>query len=257
MKPFFSAFAVIAASALLLAACNKKDSTPTPTLAPTVAPYGKVAVSFTNQVDGQPVAMNGTLYTNANGNQYNISLLKYYVTNFTLVKADGTETNFKTYKLIDGSDASTGNFSLDSVANGNYTAVKFYIGVDSTRNHTGAQDGDLDPINGMIWSWNTGYIFFKHEGQYRDNTGTMKPLLFHLGTDAALTAITVPVTPFEVSGNTRSLFLDFNLNSLYTSPVNMDFNVDNNHQSTSSGDRRWIGDMQSNLADAFLFDKVQ
>ena len=249
-------FALLALAALSIASC-KKDSNSATTPEPQPDPYGKVAVSFANEVDGQPLQMGSTLYSNANGNQYNVSLLKYYVTNFTLVKNDGTETNFKTYKLIDGSDTTSGKFTLDSVANGTYTSVRFYLGVDSTRNHTGAQDGDLDPIHGMIWSWSTGYIFFKHEGQYKNSSGTMKPLLFHLGTDAALTSITVPVTPFEVRGNSRSLFLKFNLNSLYTSPVNMDFNVDNNHQSTASTDRRWIEQMQGNLADAFLFDKVQ
>jgi len=253
------AFAVISFSLSVLASCKKDDSTTTPPTAttPTVAPYGKVAVTFTNQVDGQAMNTSGSWFTNPTGNPFNISLLKYYVTNFTLVKEDGSERNFKTYKLIDGADASTGKFTLDSVANGNYTAVKFYLGVDSARNHTGAQEGDLDPIHGMIWTWSTGYIFFKHEGQYKDATGATKSLLLHLGTDAALASITVPVTKFEVKGDTRNLFLKFNLNSMYGSPTNVDFNVDNSRMSTAAGDRPWIATMKANAADAFSFDKVQ
>ena len=252
-------FATIGFALLALSSCKKDEdttTTPTPTT-PAVDPYGKVAVTFTNEIDGQALATTGTWYTNPAGNPYNISLLKYYVTNFTLVKEDGSEKNFKTYKLIDGSDATTGKFTLDSVANGAYTAVKFYLGVDSARNHTGAQEGDLDPIHGMIWTWSTGYIFFKHEGQYKDATGTAKSLLLHLGTDAALASITVPVTKFEVKGNTRNLFLKLNLNSLYASPNSIDFNVDNSRMSTASGDRRWIAEMVGNATDAFTFDKVQ
>lgn len=258
MKTKFSAFKAVLFALITLPAvssCNKGGEEPvTP-----IAAKGKVVVNFSNEVDGQPItSLNmGSLRTNGAGNQYNIALLKYYVSNFTLVKEDGSETNFKNYKLIDGSDASTGQFTLDSVANGNYTSVKFYLGVDAARNHTGAQDGDLDPINGMIWTWNTGYIFFKHEGQYKDNSGQMQSLVFHYGTDPALATITVPVTKFEVSGNTKNLFLKFNLNSLYTSPANIDFNVDNNHQSDRASDAPWIATMKSNVADAFSFDKVQ
>ncbi len=255
----FKAVAVIGFSLLALSSCKKDDGTTTPTTptTPSVDPYGKIAVTFTNEVDGQALNTSGSWYTNPNGNPYNFSLLKYYVTNFTLVKEDGSEKNFKTYKLIDGADAASGKFTLDSVANGNYTAVKFYLGVDSARNHTGAQDGDLDPIHGMIWTWNTGYIFFKHEGQYKDASGIAKSLLLHLGTDAALSSVTVPVTKFEVKGNTRSLFLKLNLNSMYASPNAIDFNVDNSRMSTASGDRPWIANMKANAADAFLFDKVQ
>lgn len=256
----FKAFAVFSFSLFALSSCKKDDgstTTPTTPTTPNVATNGKVAVTFTNEIDGQALATTGTWYTNPNGNPYNLSLLKYYVTNFTLVKEDGSEKNFKTYKLIDGADASTGKFTLDSVANGNYAAVKFYLGVDSTRNHTGAQEGDLDPIQGMIWTWSTGYIFFKHEGHYKDASGTAKPLLLHLGTDAALASITIPVTKFEVKGNTRSLFLKLNLNSLYASPNTVDFNVDNSRMSTASGDRPWIANMVANAADAFTFDKIQ
>ena len=105
-------------------------------------------------------------------------MLKYYVSNFTLVKADGSETNFKNYQLLDASEPSSLTFALDSVLNGEYTSVKFLIGVDSSRNHTGVQDGALDPVHGMIWSWNTGYIFFKHEGNFKDSTGTTRPLIY-------------------------------------------------------------------------------
>ena len=214
-------------------------------------------MSFSNEVDGQPINMGTMAYTNAAGNNYRVDLLKYYVTNFTLIKDDGTEKNFGNYNLIDAADSASTKFMLDSVINGAYTSVRFYLGVDSTRNHTGAQDGALDPIHGMIWSWNTGYIFFKHEGGYRNNGGTNQSLLFHYGTDDALTRITIPIARCEVKGDTRKLFLKFNLNKLYAAPNRIDFNMDNNHMSSSSADRTWIGQMKANFPNAFLFDKVQ
>lgn len=45
-----------------------------------------------------------------------------------------------------------------------YTSIHFAIGVDSATNVTGAHSGPLDPMNGMYWAWQSGYINFKLEG---------------------------------------------------------------------------------------------
>lgn len=253
----FKAFTLICASALIVSSCKKSEDAPQKIDDPIYAPYGKLQVRFANEVDGQPVSLGAIANTNAAGNKYSVDLLKYYVTNFTLVKEDGTEKNFKNYNLIDASDSASTHFTLDSVINGAYTSVKFYIGVDADRNHTGAQEGALDPINGMIWTWNTGYIFFKHEGNFKDSTGATKSLLFHLGTDRGLSTITVPVSKFEVKGNAKTLYLKFNLNKLYAAPNKIDFNYDNSHMSTDRNDAFWISAMTGNMPNAFLFDKVQ
>lgn len=55
--------------------------------------------------------------------------------------------------------------------------VKFDIGTDSLLNTAGILDGDLDPIKGMYWAWNTGYINFKIEGE----NDSKKPFEYHVG----------------------------------------------------------------------------
>ncbi len=234
----------------LLAACNKSDGDAT---GPSSA---KLNVSFSNEAGGQPVALGPLSYTNASGNKYGVDLLKYYVTNFTLVKGDGSERNFKTYNLIDASRPESLSFTLDSVANGDYTAVRFCLGVDSARNHTGAQDGALDPVNGMIWTWSTGYIFFKHEGNYVDASGATRPLVFHYGNDPSLVKVTVPLTKLTVSGKDRRLFLRFNLDSLYAAPNKIDFNSDNNRMSSQRDDFFWLAAMSANFGHAFQYVKA-
>src|SRR4051812_3638213 len=96
----------------LLSSCTKKDPEPS------VPQYSKLQVSFANEVDGQALGLGPMSYTNAAGNKYSVDLLKYYVTNFTLIKADGTEKNYKNYNLIDASNAASQTFTLDSVLNG-------------------------------------------------------------------------------------------------------------------------------------------
>ena len=47
----------------------------------------------------------------------------------------------------------------------NVESIKFLVGTDSTLNTAGILEGDLDPIKGMYWAWNTGYINLKLEGK--------------------------------------------------------------------------------------------
>jgi hypothetical protein len=236
-------------SAACFSSCKKDDNPP-------VATQGKVTVSVANEVDGVPVVFGPMNYTNASGNKYGVDVLKYYISHFTLVKADGSERVYKNHELIDASLPETPSFTLDSVQNGDYTAVKFYLGVDFEHNHTGAQEGDLDPMNGMIWTWSTGYMFFKHEGNFKDSAGGSRTLVFHFGADDYLPTITVPISKLTVAGNARKLFLKFNLNSVYTSPHTINFNDDNSRMS-GIGDEMWMYMMQKNLADAFQFDKAE
>lgn len=67
------------------------------------------------------------------------------------------------------------------VAEGAYHALHFTLGVDSILNCSGAQDGALDPLNGMFWTWNTGYIFFKLEGYSTSSTADLKRIEHHIG----------------------------------------------------------------------------
>jgi hypothetical protein len=43
-------------------------------------------------------------------------------------------------------------------------AISFEIGLDSTLQVAGVKGQDLDPTNGMYWTWNTGYIILKIDG---------------------------------------------------------------------------------------------
>lgn len=54
------------------------------------------------------------------------------------------------------------------------------LGVDSNLNALGVHRGDLDPLQGMYWSWQSGYIHFKLEGEWEQD-GKMQPFVFHIG----------------------------------------------------------------------------
>ena len=247
MKQFIFIITILFSSFFF--SCKKKETATTPT-------SGSITIKIENQVDGQNVSFNNIIYTNANGNKYSISTLKYYLSNLVFTKTDGTIYSANNYNLIDASDANKISFTLNNIPNGVYNNLKLYIGIDQSHNHSGVQSGDLDPMYGMIWSWNTGYIFFKHEGSYVDTAGKIQPLIFHYGTDAALATAQMPIN-VDVEGNAKTVYLKFNLNNLYKSPYQINFNQYNDQQSTTQADSIWIVKLKTNFANTFSFDKTE
>jgi hypothetical protein len=67
----------------------------------------------------------------------------------------------KSYTLIDLEK----NLSLGKIPSDlKFDKIQMELGVDSATNCQGALSNDLDPINGMYWTWQSGYINTKIEG---------------------------------------------------------------------------------------------
>lgn len=242
----FLAFSVV------LFSCKKdeKEETPTPTES-----VPAIRVNISNEVDGTVITTGDYLYTNEAGEPYGVGMLKYYLSYFTLIKDDGTEVVLNDHKLVDGLNTSNNFLIKSGIPEGNYTSVKFYIGVDEVHNHTGAQEGDLDPINGMLWTWNTGYIFFKHEGQYRKADQSSAYMTYHWATDQMYQSIELPIS-FTQTKEEKTLKLTFNLNDLYRTPNVVTFEGNDLHQSLAAGDHDWLYDLKENFLTAFTVEVV-
>jgi hypothetical protein len=239
---------------LLASGCKKTEETVQEII---VKETGTVNLSISNTVDGIPVEMNQLIYTNTAGNLYSVGLLKYYLSNFVLVKQDGSKEVFNQYELIDAELSGSGEILLADIKNGTYKSIIFNIGVDSLRNHKGDQTGDLSPQNGMIWTWNTGYIFLKHEGSYVNSSSENNNLMIHYGTDVAFTTVEVAIDDLVIEGNSKKLKLAFDLNKLYSSPNQVDFNDDDNMQSNGNSDLLWISRVRDNFNDSFIFKGIE
>lgn len=190
-------------------------------------------------------------YTNGAGEAYNAYMLKYYISHMKLVNENGERVELYEHELIDHAVPTSLQLDQVEIPDGHYTSLEFNLGVDSLHNHSGDQAGDLDPLYGMIWTWNTGYIFFKHEGYFTSSTsGTQQPLIYHYGTDRALAPISLPIE-LHVEGNKSIIQLQFDLNKLYSNPNTIAFTGNNNHQSLSAGDIPWINELRANFPNAF------
>lgn len=115
-----------------------------------------------------------------------IDILKFYISQVSLLADDQPVWNEEaSYHLIDASDTSTYDVLLNVPENIAYDEISFLLGIDSITSVSGVFGGDLDPINGMYWAWNSGYINFKIEGKSESSPTRDKAYQFHLGGYAA------------------------------------------------------------------------
>jgi len=163
---------ILALLAGISAGCSKETSTSKNS--------NNLMISFRLMANGKTLT-HADDYLNASGEIYTVSVFKFYTGNYSLVN---TKTQRKTsadfYHLANMDDPSSLTLEVPLQA-GDYTQLAFTIGVDSLRNVSGAQTGALDPINGMFWTWNTGYIFAKLEGKSPFSSSANQSIVYHIG----------------------------------------------------------------------------
>jgi len=142
------------------------------------AQTGSLKMTFINTVNGRPVVLRDSIYSNYFGEQYSISKLKYYISNI-IFSSNAENKNMGGYYLV---NTASDNNSFDiQLKPGTYNSIGFLLGVDSIRNCSGAQTDALDPMNDMFWTWNTGYVMFKLEGTSASSTADLNRIEHHIG----------------------------------------------------------------------------
>ncbi len=116
----------------------------------------------------------------AKGDSISLSMCRFYVSNMKLLK-DDVEWGRMEYKLIDLFDSTTTRMDIPHYSRNGVNAVRFYLGIDSVRNVAGVGSGDLDPTKGMYWSWQSGYINMKLEGNSKLCSKSKNEFQYHLG----------------------------------------------------------------------------
>lgn len=166
MKKFiFGPMALLLAStAILFTNCSKHNEDD-------LSGTGNLTINFENRAGIEPFVF-GKDFKNAAGETLNFSTFNYFVSNFVLVKADGSKYTVpkdSCYFLCKHENAASRSIVLKNVPAGDYTEARFIIGVDSLKSVSdiSQRKGVLDPTGaaaGMYWVWNSGYIFVKVEG---------------------------------------------------------------------------------------------
>lgn len=110
-----------------------------------------------------------------------VETLKFYLSNIKFIRNDKIVfVEKKSQRLLDMENQQTFIFDV-KYPNIKFDKISFCIGLDSLTNVSGALAGDLDPTNGMYWTWQSGYINFKLEGYSNKSKGRNGKFQYHLG----------------------------------------------------------------------------
>lgn len=175
-------FFIILYSVLYFSSCKEETKKP-----------AELVLEFKGKYNGNNFVMKNTKI-NTNNCTANVELLKFYLSNITLIKSNGSEVLAKDIALINFENNHNTNTNIGetisiSIEPDDYVGVKFGLGVDNNKNNedpTTYKEGEpLSIYEGMHWSWNTGYIFYKLEGKYdtllNATTALRNTFFFHIG----------------------------------------------------------------------------
>lgn len=158
-----------------------------------------ILICITGIVRSQTV----TVEFNFKSNDLQLSTARFYISNISVSDESGNQIDYKKAYLIDEENEESKLILMDSDSL-QVSKISFLIGTDSLVNTSGVLDGDLDPIKGMYWAWNTGYINFKLEGKTEKN----EAFEYHVG---GYRSPFETVREFEVLIDTNNLKIEVDL----------------------------------------------
>ncbi len=190
---------------------------------------GSITLQVTNLIGGQPLEVGSTRYTNENGDEFDVSEFKFFISNIKLRNNTSGELFVApdSYHLVEATATShMFEFTIADVPAGSYDQIELAIGVDNGSNTSIDQLGDLDPTSNMAWNWNTGYKFLLIEGQYYPAGADAAPMVYHIGSDPNYRKLTYPASLTVAAGGTNTVNFTTEVQNIFRSPNTIAFNAD-------------------------------
>ena len=143
----------------------------------------RLTISFGPVFNKLPLVLEKNYSPMNNPDSFRINSCKFYISGIELLQnAKLIYKEKKSFHLLDAAEAASMTLMLNTPKDVLFNQIKFNIGIDSTTNASGAIGGDLDPTKGMYWTWQSGYINVKLEGQCSNLCKTRNnEFEFHLG----------------------------------------------------------------------------
>ncbi len=162
-----------------------------------------IQLQFHHKVGDKNLQLFTETYSNAFNESFTVNRFKYYISSITIMDDKGKQFIVKhKYFLIDEADSNSKKISINTSLK-NIAAIEFTIGVDSLHNVSGVQTGTLDPMHGMFWTWKSGYVFAKLEGQSDSSHAQGKYFGYHIGgfrtNENALRKIRLSIINYQLS----------------------------------------------------------
>jgi len=161
--------------------CSKSDDAP-------ISGTGNLGVEFDNAFKADDLILNTQENQTSFGETLKISGIRYIISNIVLTNENGTTFTYpksSSYFIVDEANEAMHVLELQNVPAGNYTKIKFGVGVDQAQYDLGeASQGDFltQAINGgLLLNWDEGYHSLWLEGLFISPTVT-SPTAFSIET---------------------------------------------------------------------------
>lgn len=223
--------------AMLAAGCGEKEKTPE---------KSGLNIEFQHMINGNPLEFNKMIYTNAAGNDYEVTEIMYFISDLKLYSKQGKvfiPGGWDDIHYIDPALPGTLEwFVSGDIPSGTYDSLTFTFGLKEDVNQSFLFVNP--PEVNMAWPevLGGGYHYMMINGWWNDLQGIRKPFNFHLGigqvyannsgdpddiTGFVHNAFTVNPGggPFSVpEGGTLNCLLTMNIESWFDTPVVYDHN---------------------------------
>lgn len=225
--------------AIGISACKKEENTEV-----------QLSFRFNHFVKSEAVEFDKIKYTNAFGNEYSVSTLKYFVSNITLHKSDGTTILFDDEHYVDARDNSTLEYTpANKIAAGDYTSISFIYGIDSVKNKTGRYTNPPESLMEWPVPMGGGYHYMKLEGKF-DSTGMIKNYQAHTGPamgNPNYFEVNLTGSAFSCSCANVQIAIEMDIDKWWVNPNTLDLN----DMSMVMGNQEMQLKLKANGADVF------
>lgn len=228
-----------------LSACKKQEGMPANT---------KALIKVGITVDTKQADWDQLIYHNDAGNQYAISTLNCYISEFIFFNKTGTSFLHKGIYYLDLKSADKSTIFIDSIPPGEYIKMSFVLGLEKSNNVTGILPNTIDNLN-MAWPdfMGGGYHFLKLEGYYLDSAGIEKGYAIHLGKNENLPMININCSMNQKYWD-HEYSLNFNINEVFRNPYLYNLNTDQNYTMSDSSAMLKI---KQNIEDVFILNQTR
>ncbi len=221
-----------------------------------------LALDIESVFDGAAVSLDHSTHTTGFGESVKFTRHDYLLSNFVLTGGSPNEEFAlrNVFGFVRGSNGVTRIF-LDSIPVGNYTGLRFTVGLDSAANHSDPTSyGPTHPLNPAVnslhWGWAGGYIFTALEGRYIHHNSTDEGVfLYHMALDENAFTVEVPVV-LDLSRRDKVVQLKYNLAEIFKNPTL--FSIEERGDfSHSTADNGIVQLLIGNMSDVFTAQKVE
>ncbi len=190
-------------------------------------PGGNLVIQLKLTFDGKPFLLDRRDFVTPHGDTVEFDQLRFYLGDFAFSGTDEKTRSKKGYVLVDAADSRSWSIHFNQLEAGDFNQVDFNIGVDSLTQISNNMYDALDPIHGMYWAWNSGYIDAKLQGKSAACNTLHHAFEFHIGGYQApfnaCRRISLPVKNLQITANqTSTLQIVADVSAWFNTPNRID-----------------------------------